>query len=153
MAEAVDLIKEFKSAKPPEKAVIILGVAAVGGVAFYLWRKGSAAATTATTAQGQTGGQAAGFPTTVNGTPVLPAGVNPVFDQNGNLIAFQNQPPPAPPPPPVQTGPSQNQLTTQQLLKGESFRPVPPLPKIVTPTGMIASNTMVTKTANKKRVV
>lgn len=146
MAETADLIKEFKNAKPPEKAVIILGIVAVGGVAFYLWRKGNAASTTATTAQSQTG-QAAGFPTTASGTPVLPAGVNPVFDQNGNLIAFQNQPPPAPPPPPVQTGPvpSPNQLTMQQLIKSESFRPVPPL-------RMIPSNTAITKTA-KKRVM
>lgn len=147
MAETADLIKEFKNAKPPEKAVIILGVVAVGGVAFYLWRKGNTAAATTTAAQGQTGGQQAGFPTTASGIPVLPSGVNPVFDPNGNLIAFEPQPPPAPPPPPVQTGP--NQLTTQQLLKGESFRPVPPLPRV----GMIPSNTTVTKTATKKRVM
>ena len=163
MAETGDLIKEFKSAKPPEKVVIVLGIAAVGGIAIYLYRKSFAggAATPATSTAAQ-GGQQAGFPSTSTGIPVLPGGVNPVFDPNGNLIAFQPSPPPPAPPPTPPPPPNPNQLTTQQLLRGESFRPVPPL-RIPSPSGqngqqitikpMIPSNTVVTKTMAKPRVM
>src|SRR5256885_2027942 len=90
MAETGDLISEFKQAKPAEKVVIVVGVFAVAGVTLYLWKKGQAQAQS-TPAQGSTSGQVAGYPT-AGGLPVLPAGVNPVFDPNGNPIAFQNPP-------------------------------------------------------------
>lgn len=97
MAEAGDVIKEFKEAKPPEKAVIVLGIIAVIGVAWYLYQKGKQQSTTPNTATstGAAGGQVSGYPTVgAGGTPVLPSGVNPLYDPNGNLVAFQNQPTP-----------------------------------------------------------
>lgn len=108
MGETGDILKEFKSAKPPEKAVIIGGVAAVVGIGIYLYikNKNSAGATAATPTTGtSSNGQVAGFPSVgASGTPVLPSGTNPLFDPNGNLIAFQNQPPgttPTPTPTPT----------------------------------------------------
>lgn len=100
MAETGDLINEFKQAKPPEKVVIVVGVLAVAGVAWYLYKKGQAQAAS-TPATGAPSGQVAGYPTVgPNGTPVLPSGVNPLYDPNGNLIGFQNPPPPGTTPPP-----------------------------------------------------
>lgn len=90
MAETGDLIREFKDAKPSEKAVIIVAVVAILGVSIYLWKKGNAAATNVPST-GTSTGQQAGYPTVGSaGTPVLPAGVNPLYDPNGNLVAFQN---------------------------------------------------------------
>jgi hypothetical protein len=103
MAETGDLIREFKDAKPAEKTVIILGVIGVAGVAFYLWRRGSSQA--ASSPVQTSSGQVAGYPSVgANNTPVLPNGVNPIYDPNGNLVAFQNPPPTSLTPP--TTGPS-----------------------------------------------
>lgn len=111
MAEAGDLIEEFKKAKPPEKTVIILAVVVIGGIAiYYFYTKSQQAASTA--AQGTTtqGGGVAGYPTVgSNQTPVLPSGVNPIYDPNGNLVAFQNQPTP------TTTGNTGTQPTTTAL--------------------------------------
>lgn len=102
MGESGDLIKEFKEAKPPEKAVIVIGVLAVAGVAYYLWQKGQSQA--ASSPVQTASGQVAGYPTVgANGTPVLPSGVNPLYDPNGNLVAFQN---PGATTPPVTTPPA-----------------------------------------------
>jgi hypothetical protein len=90
MAETGDLIREFKDAKPAEKTVIILGIVAVAGVAFYLWRRGQSQA--ASSPVQTAGGQVAGYPM-AGSTPVLPSGVNPLYDPSGNLVAFQNPPP------------------------------------------------------------
>ncbi len=99
MAETGDLINEFKQAKPAEKVVIVVGVLAVGGVAFYLYRKGQAQAAVSSNT-GAPVAQTAGYPMAGN-TPVLPSGVNPLYDPNGNLIGFQNPPPPGSTPPPA----------------------------------------------------
>jgi len=93
MAETGDLIKEFKEAKPPEKTVIIVGIIAVIGIAWYLYAKNKAGSTSPyeTGTPASPGSQQAGYPAVGSaGTPVLPAGVNPLYDPNGNLIAFQN---------------------------------------------------------------
>jgi hypothetical protein len=93
MGETGDILQEFKNAKPPEKAVIVLGGLAVVGIGIYLYTKGNAAASAANAATGSTSatGQAAGYPT-ANGVPVLPGGTNPLYDPNGNLVGYQNQP-------------------------------------------------------------
>ncbi len=93
MAETGDLIREFKDAKPPEKTVIIVGIIAVIGIAWYLYAKNKAGS--ASPYQSGTpaspGSQQAGYPSVGSaGTPVLPSGVNPLYDPNGNLVAFQN---------------------------------------------------------------
>ena len=101
MAETGDLINEFKQAKPPEKIVIVVGVFAVAGVAWYLYKKGQAQAAVSSSNTGAPTSQTAGYPTVgPNGTPVLPYGVTPQYDPNGNLISFQNPPPPGTTPPP-----------------------------------------------------
>lgn len=109
MAEAGDLINEFKSAKPPERVVIVLGIIAVIAVAFYLYKRGQSASAASSSTQGATTGQQAGYPT-ANGVPVLPNGVNPLYDPNGNLVGYQN--PPA-------TGPGgTNQSSLPAILQG-----------------------------------
>lgn len=91
MADTADLIGEFKQAKPPEKALIIVVILAVIGITVYLYKKGGGGGTPATWTQGAPTTQQSGYPTVGSaGTPVLPSGVNPIFDPNGNLIAFQN---------------------------------------------------------------
>lgn len=97
-----DVTSEFKNAGPKEKAVIIIAVVGVVGVAFYLYTKqrGSTAAPSA----GSSSEPMAGYPL-AGSTPVLPAGVNPLYDPNGNLIAFQNPTPTVPSPPPTPTPP------------------------------------------------
>ena len=102
MAETGDLINEFKQAKPPEKVVIVVGIFAVAGVAWYLYKKGQAQSAVTSSNTGAPTSQTAGYPAVgANGTPVLPSGVNPVYDPNGNLVAFQNPPPPGSTPPPA----------------------------------------------------
>ena len=94
MGEGVDLIKEFKDAKPPEKVVIVVGVLAVVGVAYYLYQKGQGQAASST---GAPTSQTAGYPM-AGDKPVLPSGVNPLYDPNGNLVGWQNPPPGGGPP-------------------------------------------------------
>ena len=114
MAEAGDLIQEFKSAKPPEKVVIVVGILAVGGVALYLYKKGQAQSNAATNTGAPTS-QTAGYPM-AGGLPVLPSGVNPVFDPNGNPIGWQNPPPPGTLPP--QANPPPAAFTWPAALSG-----------------------------------
>jgi len=91
-----DLTNEWKTAKPPEKILIIAGVAVVGGIAFYLYKKqqgGGGGQTINAPGQGQgqgtSGGQSAGFPTIPQGQlPVLPSGIQPIYDPNGNLVGY-----------------------------------------------------------------
>jgi len=93
MAETGDLISEFKQAKPPEKIIIVTAVIAVIGVALYLFNKSKSgsSATPADYTSGAPTAQTAGYPSVgANQTPVLPSGVNPLYDPNGNLVAFQN---------------------------------------------------------------
>lgn len=110
MAEAGDILQEFHHAKPPEKVVIIVAVVAIGGIAIYLiWNRNQASAGSAAGAAGASSSQQAGYPT-AGGVPVLPSGVNPLFDPNGNLIGFQN-----PATPTSGGGSGQTQPTTSTL--------------------------------------
>ncbi len=113
MAESGDLIKEFKEAKPPEKAVIIGGILAIVGIAWYLHAKSQSNQNTSNTGAAPTS-QTAGYPMAGN-SPVVPSGTNPLFDPSGNLIGWQNPPPggtPMPPPgPPTPTGQPANWFT------------------------------------------
>src|SRR5260221_8441703 len=99
-----NLMDEFKNAKPPEKVVIVVGVLAVVGVAFYLYKRGTAASTSTPSASAGSpaGGQMAGYPM-AGSNPVVPNGTNPLFDPSGNLIGWQNPPPPGPTPSPKPT--------------------------------------------------
>src|SRR5258708_6902997 len=99
MGEGVDLIKEFKDAKPPEKAVILVGAVAVLGIGFYLYKKGHGQSAPASSATGAPSGQTSGWPMAGN-NPVVPSGTNPLYDPNGNLIGWQNPPSPGTTPPP-----------------------------------------------------
>lgn len=99
MGESGDLIKEFKGAKPPEKAVIILGGVAVVGIGAYLYLKSKAGSSTpATSAQTSygtsTGGSGGSLPSFAPGTTVL-------SDANGNPIGTITPPVTAPPSNPV----------------------------------------------------
>lgn len=99
-----NLIEEFQHAKPPEKAVIIGGVVAVVSIGVYLFMrsKSSASGAATPTDTSTSTGQTAGYPTVgASGTPVLPSGVNPLYDPNGNLIGFQNPPAPGATPTPT----------------------------------------------------
>lgn len=90
MAEGFNPVEEFKKAKPPEKVVIVLGVVAVAGLALYLiMRSSRGGATSANDSASGSTGQTAGFPS-AGGVPVLPSGTSPIYDPNGNLVAFQN---------------------------------------------------------------
>lgn len=111
MAEAGDILEEFHKAKTPEKVVIVVAVVAIGGIAIYLiWNRNQASAGSAAGAVGASSSQQqAGYPT-AGGVPVLPSGVNPLFDPNGNLIGFQN-----PATPTSGSGSGQTQPTTSTL--------------------------------------
>lgn len=118
MGAISDVTSEFKQAGPKEKAMIVIGVIGVAGVAYYIYAKRQASSVSQGTLANSPGGsQAAGYPL-AGGTPVIPSGVNPIFDPAGNLIAFQNPgstpPPPSPPgnpPPPVPSGNPANWFT------------------------------------------
>lgn len=98
MANAGDVIDEFKHAKPPEKAVIIGVIVLVVGIAIY-WRSKIASSATTTTTVGNGGptassggGSASTLPSvnTSNGqVPILPSGTNPVYSPGGNLVGYQ----------------------------------------------------------------
>lgn len=90
-----NLLDEWKHASKQEKTVIVLVIVGVVGIAIYLYiRSQQNAASTSPTGPSTvgntgTGGQVAGYPSVGSaGTPVLPQGINPIFDPNGNLIAF-----------------------------------------------------------------
>lgn len=100
-----DVTSEFKNAGPKEKTVIIIAVIGVAAVAYYLYTKQSGSSSAPTTGSSSQ----AGYPL-AGSTPVLPAGVNPLYDPNGNLIAFQNPTPTTPSPPPTPTAPTQTPL-------------------------------------------
>jgi hypothetical protein len=108
MGAIADVTSEFKGAKKPEKVMIVIGVLAVAGVAYYVYRYKQATATQqgVPTSTGVASSLPTGYPVTgQNQTPTIPFGVNPIFDPSGNLIAFQN-PGPGGGSPPVTT-PSQ----------------------------------------------
>ena len=149
-----DLTNEWKHAKPPEKAFIVIAVLAVGGIGYYVYTQNKGAAASTTNAPGQNtgtsggGGQTAGFPTIPQGqTPVLPPGVTPVYDANGNVVAYSTggttQPPTAQTPPAPSVTPPAPTGTPYFLPPG--FIPNPPNPA----TGM-NGNAPLIKTAQTK---
>lgn len=88
-----DLTNEWKTAKPPEKILILGAVAAVGGIALYLYKKQQGQNVTSPAGEsgqpGQGTGQTSGYPTIPAGSiPEVPAGISPIFDPNGNLIGW-----------------------------------------------------------------
>jgi len=137
-----DLTHEWKTAKPPEKAFIVIAVVAVAGIAYYVYTRNQGAATSTTNAPGAstagttgatTDNGTGGIPTIPQGsTPILPAGYSPIYDASGNVVGYQQggqaltgtQPAPATsatpttgttPPPAPQLTPAQAQQTGQLL--------------------------------------
>lgn len=96
MAEISDLFSEFSNAPPKEKFLIVGVVVAVGGIAYYTYRKQKAsgvsplASTVNNPSTQQQGLQSVG----VNGSnvPLLPSGFNPIFGPNGTLVGYQQSP-------------------------------------------------------------
>ncbi len=95
----VDGINEFKKLPPAGKAAAlgILGVVAYLG---YRARRKSAQSSvpsmTSSPSDQTTAGQQSPFPM-VGNLPLLPGNVQPIFDQGGQLIGYQQQPAPFPP--------------------------------------------------------
>lgn len=114
-----DATEEFKKLPPWGKGLVIVGVGVAGylGYRAYQNRGASTGAAGAAGAAGGTpgGGAQSPFPM-IGNVPLLPSGVNPIYDPSGGLIGFQNQPPPTPPtpnpqpppttPPPTSPGPA-----------------------------------------------
>lgn len=96
MANLGDLFQEFHNAKPSEKAFIIIAVLAVGGAAFYLYKRGSLSTVSSNSnTQSSGNGNSSAFPTVQSGNgsyPLLPYGVTPIYDSQGNLVGYQNPP-------------------------------------------------------------
>ena len=94
-----DLTHEWKTAKPPEKAFIVIAVLAVAGIAYYVYTKNQGAATSTTNAPGAstagttgatTDNGTGGIPTIPQGsTPILPSGYSPIYDASGNVVGYQ----------------------------------------------------------------
>lgn len=94
-----DTMNEFKQAKTPEKVFIVGGAVAVVAVMLYVHNQstgtGSPAqgATGASLTGGGTGGGAGGIqtvPTSSGGSvPILPPGLQPIFDSLGNLLGYE----------------------------------------------------------------
>lgn len=95
-----DAVEEFKKAPPAAKIGIVVALVAAAGIGYYEYSKNKAANTSgisgASTPSTDTQG-AQGFPTVPGGNtgqvPVLPGGLQPIFDAAGNLIGFQPAPP------------------------------------------------------------
>lgn len=110
-----DTVEEFK--KLPTWGKIAVGLA-VGLVVFLAIRARQQAASTAasTAATDTTGAASSAFPM-VNGLPVLPSNVSPIYDSSGNVIGYQQAPTPS---------------TTTTDISGASSNPPSPIPS---PTG------------------
>jgi hypothetical protein len=92
-----DSVEEFKKLPTWGKLLALgaVGLAAYLGYRSYQNSKGAQAAVSSAS-PASTAGQSP-F-SSVNGLPVLPSSVNPVYDPNGNLVGYQNAPTPAPTP-------------------------------------------------------
>src|SRR5258708_35539725 len=99
MGEGVDLIKEFKDAKPPEKAVILVGAVAVLGIGFYLYKKGHGQSAPASSATGAPSGQTSGWPM-AGGKPRGANGTDPTARPEREPFGWRRSPPPRSTPPP-----------------------------------------------------
>lgn len=118
MPGIMDNIKdEFKKASGQEKLFVIIGVGATIGIALYLHSKGGGPAGPQTgTIGGSAGGAAGGGGVQTvpgpNGSqiPIIPGGLCPNFDAQGNLINYApcgtttGAPAPSPTPAPKPTG-------------------------------------------------
>lgn len=92
MAEAGDIIQEFKHAKPAEKGLIVAAIIGIVGIAWYLHAK---SAGSASPAQGSTTGTSGGT-TSQSGLQTFPYGSTPVLDNSGNPVAVVGPPPTTP---------------------------------------------------------
>jgi hypothetical protein len=127
-----DSVEEFKKL-PTWGKIAAVGVLVV--VAYLAWRA-HAASSSAQTAAGSTAGSAGAatagtqspFPM-IGSLPLLPSNVNPVYDPNGNPIAYQQNPtpPPGSPTTPPPTAPKwTNPLIPSGQYKGPSFSNLKP---------------------------
>jgi len=161
-----DLTNEWKHAKPPEKAFIVIAVLGVAGIAYYVYTKNQGAATSTTNAPGAstagttgatTDNGTGGIPTIPQGsTPILPAGYSPIYDASGNVVGYQQggqaltgtQPAPATSPTPAAgtippTGNLSSGVITQYIN--------PPTPAVFGQTKLpTPAKTQVAKTASKQ---
>lgn len=135
-----DSIEEFK--KLPTWGKVGVGLAGVGIVLVAIYEHNKAAASTAAGASLASGTGAtdatgaalsqspfSSIPSGSGSVPLLPTGVNPVYDSSGNLIAFQNAPPATPPPTASGTG---NTVAPPPTKTGGGTLPhvPPPAPKL-----------------------
>jgi hypothetical protein len=90
-----DTVGEFKKAGTGEKIFIIGGGLAALAIALYLrgQSKSSTGGTPVASTTGSTGMSTGGIqtvPTSSGGNvPILPPGLNPIFDNSGNLLGYQ----------------------------------------------------------------
>lgn len=121
MAMLEDSIEEFKKLPTVGKVGIGAAILLVVGVALYERNKAASVSTSPLSGMSSssmdttgTAGTQSPFSSIMSGSnsvPLLPSGTNPVYDGQGNLVAFQPAPTPATPtpvaPPPI-TPPSHN---------------------------------------------
>lgn len=94
-----DTLDEFKKASPQEKVFIGVGVVAAVAVLLYVRSQNSSSSTPAQGATGASltggasGGGGGGIQTVPgpnsSSVPILPPGLNPIFDSQGNLLGYQ----------------------------------------------------------------
>lgn len=89
-----DSLDEFKKL-PMWGKLLAVGVLAV--VAYLAWRARSSGTSAQSAAGPAASGSQSPFPM-VNGVPLLPSGVNPIYDNQGNLQGYQPSPSPSPSP-------------------------------------------------------
>lgn len=144
-----DSVEEWK--KLPTWGKIAVGVA-LAVVAYLAWRahnQTAQQAASSTAASPDTSGTTAGtqspFPM-VNGLPLLPSNVNPVYDNAGNPVAFQQAPlqTPTNPTSPTQTGappaPSQPKPGPLPQQPNKPALPVSPVVKANRPVSSFAGS-------------
>jgi hypothetical protein len=89
-----DTLNEFKKASPQEKVFVVGGALAAIAIALYIRRQGqTSGGTTASGGAPSTGLQSGGIQTVpgpnASQVPILPPGLNPIFDNQGNLLGYQ----------------------------------------------------------------
>jgi hypothetical protein len=96
-----DSIEEFKKLPTWGKVLAVAALALVAFLAIRAKMQSAQQAASSTASSPDTSGTVAGsqspFPN-INGLPLLPSGVNPIYDANGNPIAYQQAPTATPPP-------------------------------------------------------
>ena len=89
-----DTLDEFKKASPQEKIFIVGGAIAAIAIALYIRNQSQAGTpTTASSGAPSTSLQSGGIQTVPgpnsSQVPILPSGLNPIFDNQGNLLGYQ----------------------------------------------------------------